>query len=74
MTPSGASRLRNASRLPSPATLAAIVREYGGTDPDGVAAELGVALVAAETGEVRPWTSLLVRLTSVPVEADALAS
>ena len=66
MTPSGASKLRNGLNLPSPETLRTIVDRLGG-DLD----ELNRAMITARPGggsDVGPWTALIERLTTVPVD------
>lgn len=76
VTPSFASLLRNGLRLPGPAVQRAIVRDLGATWE-----ELNDALDAAkpkntgrQTGaqekDTRPMIMLLLRLSTVPVEAD----
>jgi hypothetical protein len=65
MTASGASRLRNGLILPSALTLQTMVEKLPGAEFD----ELNKAMVAARfEGNTAAWTTLVERLTTVPVE------
>lgn len=66
MTPSGASKMRNGINLASARTLRTIVERLGG-DLD----ELNRAMIQADGGDRVPWTTLIERLTTVPVEPAA---
>ena len=64
MTPSGASKMRNGIILPSAQRLRTIVDKLGG-DLD----ELNRAMIQARFEDNRgPWTALIERLTTVPVD------
>lgn len=83
LSPSGASKLRNANVLPGPETMRAIVFELGDRwdgGPDGKTNlwdALNQAQIAAKhDGEPgrQQWTLLLEKLTTVPVVEEQQAS